>query len=200
MLLKEMPLTPMADSKSRRGLPARLPCRRDFPPIFAIYRSALVTRAWKSAIFDSGTLKLRFRSPCSFSSHPTGRQDPLPASGRYEQSIENLKRLPSAKWCLRKIVFFARLPPVQRTTLTNPLAAFSVFLTCLLRSNVPEKRAPRQRKNSRSGAPAPKPLVGNLLSLARQVPAERTCGSQNVVKQAVQLARSILRPARHASS
>jgi signal transduction histidine kinase len=107
---------------------------------------------------------------------------------RSEQSIENLKRLQAQFVQSEKLVSLGQLAAGAAHEINNPLAAILGFSDLLADDpTVPEKARVTASK-IRDQARRTKTLVGNLLSFARQVPAERTLLDINtVVNNAVQL-------------
>jgi signal transduction histidine kinase len=105
-----------------------------------------------------------------------------------EQSIENLKRLQAQIVQSEKLVSLGQLAAGAAHEINNPLAAILGFSDLLADdSTIPEKARTTASK-IRDQARRTKTLVGNLLSFARQVPAERTLLDINtVVNNAVQL-------------
>jgi signal transduction histidine kinase len=105
-----------------------------------------------------------------------------------EQSIENLKRLQAQIVQSEKLVSLGQLAAGAAHEINNPLAAILGFSDLLADDpSVPEKARGTASK-IRDQARRTKTLVGNLLSFARQVPAERTLLDINtVVNNAVQL-------------
>jgi len=172
-------------------------------------RSALSRGAWNPGFRHLATL-IAFGSlaPAHFSSfvrtHLADRTASSPAFlALSEPSIENLKRL-QHKSCNRKLVFSCSFPPVQRTQINNRSRPFSVFLTCLLRSNRSKKKSARRQRPQKfvaSGAP-PRTLLGNLLKLRAPGPGPRGplliqhCWCNNAVRSRA----SIFVPATSASS
>src|ERR1700730_1857162 len=105
-----------------------------------------------------------------------------------QQSIENLKRLQAQFVQSEKLVSLGQLAAGAAHEINNPLAAILGFSDLLADDpTVPEKARATAAK-IRDQARRTKTLVGNLLSFARQVPAERTLLDINtVVTNAVQL-------------
>jgi len=105
-----------------------------------------------------------------------------------EQSIENLKRLQAQIVQSEKLVSLGQLAAGAAHEINNPLAAILGFSDLLADDpSIPEK-ARMTASKIRDQARRTKTLVGNLLSFARQVPAERTLLDINtVVNNAVQL-------------
>jgi signal transduction histidine kinase len=105
-----------------------------------------------------------------------------------QQSIENLKRLQAQFVQSEKLVSLGQLAAGAAHEINNPLAAILGFSDLLADDpTVPEKARATAAK-IRDQARRTKTLVGNLLSFARQVPAERTLLDINtVVNNAVQL-------------
>jgi signal transduction histidine kinase len=105
-----------------------------------------------------------------------------------EQSIDNLKRLQAQIVQSEKLVSLGQLAAGAAHEINNPLAAILGFSDLLADDpTVPEKARATAAK-IREQARRTKTLVGNLLSFARQVPAERTLLDINtVVNNAVQL-------------
>ena len=107
---------------------------------------------------------------------------------RSEQSIANLKRLQAQLVQSEKLVSLGQLAAGAAHEINNPLAAILGFSDLLADDpTIPEKARATAAK-IRDQARRTKTLVGNLLSFARQVPAERTLLDINtVVNNAVQL-------------
>jgi signal transduction histidine kinase len=105
-----------------------------------------------------------------------------------EQSIQNLKRLQAQLVQSEKLVSVGQLAAGAAHEINNPLAAILGFSDLLADDpTIPEKARATAAK-IRDQARRTKTLVGNLLSFARQVPAERTLLDINtVVNNAVQL-------------
>src|SRR6266702_2013975 len=105
-----------------------------------------------------------------------------------EQSIENLKRLQAQIVQSEKLVSLGQLAAGAAHEINNPLAAILGFSDLLADDpTVPEKARGTAAK-IRDQARRTRTLVGNLLSFARQVPAERALLDINtVVNNAVQL-------------
>jgi signal transduction histidine kinase len=105
-----------------------------------------------------------------------------------EKSIENLKRLQAQMVQSEKLVSLGQLAAGAAHEINNPLAAILGFSDLLADDpTIPEKARATAAK-IRDQARRTKTLVGNLLSFARQVPAERTLLDINtVVNNAVQL-------------
>jgi signal transduction histidine kinase len=111
-----------------------------------------------------------------------------------EHSLENLRRLQVQLVQSEKLVSLGQLAAGAAHEINNPLAAILGFSDLLADDPaVPEKPRAIAAK-IRDQARRTKTLVGNLLSFARQVPAERTLLDINtVVKNAVQLRELDLR-------
>src|SRR5712675_3390871 len=107
---------------------------------------------------------------------------------RSEQSVENLQRLQAQMVQTEKLVSLGQLAAGAAHEINNPLAAILGFSDLLADdTSLPEKARAISGK-IRDQARRTKTLVGNLLSFARQVPAERTLLDLNtVVTNAVQL-------------
>jgi len=107
---------------------------------------------------------------------------------RSEQSVENLQRLQAQLVQSEKLVSLGQLAAGAAHEINNPLAAILGFSDLLADDpTIPEKARATAAK-IRDQARRTKTLVGNLLSFARQVPAERTLLDINtVVNNAVQL-------------
>jgi signal transduction histidine kinase len=107
---------------------------------------------------------------------------------RSQQSIENLKRLQAQFVQSEKLVSLGQLAAGAAHEINNPLAAILGFSDLLADDpTIPEKARAIAAK-IRDQARRTKTLIGNLLSFARQVPAERTLLDINtVVNNAVQL-------------
>ena len=107
---------------------------------------------------------------------------------RSEQSIENLKRLQAQIVQSEKLVSLGQLAAGAAHEINNPLAAILGFSDLLADDPAVPEKARATASKIRDQARRTKTLVGNLLSFARQVPAERTLLDINtVVNNAVQL-------------
>jgi signal transduction histidine kinase len=107
---------------------------------------------------------------------------------RSEQSIENLKRLQAQMVQSEKLVSLGQLAAGAAHEINNPLAAILGFSDLLADDPTVPDKARATAAKIRDQARRTKTLVGNLLSFARQVPAERTLLDINtVVNNAVQL-------------
>jgi signal transduction histidine kinase len=105
-----------------------------------------------------------------------------------EQSIENLKRLQAQIVQSEKLVSLGQLAAGAAHEINNPLAAILGFSDLLADDPTVPDKARLTASKIRDQARRTKTLVGNLLSFARQVPAERTLLDINtVVNNAVQL-------------
>jgi len=107
---------------------------------------------------------------------------------RAEQSVENLQRLQAQLVQTEKLVSLGQLAAGAAHEINNPLTAILGYSDLLADdASLPEKARAISVK-IRDQARRTKTLVGNLLSFARQVPAERTLLDLNtVVTNAVQL-------------
>jgi signal transduction histidine kinase len=107
---------------------------------------------------------------------------------RAEQSVENLQRLQAQLVQTEKLVSLGQLAAGAAHEINNPLTAILGYSDLLADdASLPEKTRAISAK-IRDQARRTKTLVGNLLSFARQVPAERTLLDLNtVVNNAVQL-------------
>jgi signal transduction histidine kinase len=105
-----------------------------------------------------------------------------------EQSVENLQRLQTQLVHTEKLVSIGQLAAGAAHEINNPLTAILGYSDLLADdATLPEKTRGIASK-IRDQARRTKTLVGNLLSFARQVPAERTLLDLNtVVTNAVQL-------------
>jgi signal transduction histidine kinase len=105
-----------------------------------------------------------------------------------QQSIENLKRLQAQFVQSEKLVSLGQLAAGAAHEINNPLAAILGFSDLLADDPTVPDKARATAAKIRDQARRTKTLVGNLLSFARQVPAERTLLDINtVVNNAVQL-------------
>jgi signal transduction histidine kinase len=105
-----------------------------------------------------------------------------------EQSLENLKRLQEQLVQTEKLVSLGQLAAGAAHEINNPLAAILGFSDLLADDETLPGKARSIASKIREQARRTKTLVGNLLSFARQVPAERTLLDLNtVVNNAVQL-------------
>jgi len=107
---------------------------------------------------------------------------------RAEQSVENLQRLQAQLVQTEKLVSLGQLAAGAAHEINNPLTAILGYSDLLADdASLPEKTRAISAK-IRDQARRTKTLVGNLLSFARRVPAERTLLDLNtVVTNAVQL-------------
>jgi signal transduction histidine kinase len=107
---------------------------------------------------------------------------------RAEQSVENLQRLQAQLVQTEKLVSLGQLAAGAAHEINNPLTAILGYSDLLADdASLPEKTRAISAK-IRDQARRTKTLVGNLLSFARQVPAERILLDLNtVVTNAVQL-------------
>jgi signal transduction histidine kinase len=107
---------------------------------------------------------------------------------RSEQALENLKRLQAQMVQTEKLVSLGQLAAGAAHEINNPLAAILGFSDLLADDETLPTKARSTASKIREQARRTKTLVGNLLSFARQVPAERTLLDINtVVNNAVQL-------------
>lgn len=105
-----------------------------------------------------------------------------------EQSLDNLKRLQAQLVQTEKLVSLGQLAAGAAHEINNPLAAILGFSDLLADDESLPEKARSTAAKIREQARRTKTLVGNLLSFARQVPAERTLLDLNtVVNNAVQL-------------
>src|SRR5689334_3855816 len=105
-----------------------------------------------------------------------------------EQALENLKRLQAQIVQSEKLVSLGQLAAGAAHEINNPLAAILGFSDLLADDTTLPEKARTTASKIREQARRTKTLVGNLLSFARQVPAERTLLDINtVVNNAVQL-------------
>lgn len=105
-----------------------------------------------------------------------------------EQALENLKRLQTQLVQTEKLVSLGQLAAGAAHEINNPLAAILGFSDLLSDDEALPEKARSIASKIREQARRTKTLVGNLLSFARQVPAERTLLDINtVVNNAVQL-------------
>jgi two-component system NtrC family sensor kinase len=107
---------------------------------------------------------------------------------RAEQSVENLQRLQAQMVQTEKLVSLGQLAAGAAHEINNPLTAILGYSDLLADdTSLPAKTTAIAGK-IRDQARRTKTLVGNLLSFARQVPAERTLLDLNtVVTNAMQL-------------
>lgn len=105
-----------------------------------------------------------------------------------EQALMNLKRLQAQLVQTEKLVSLGQLAAGAAHEINNPLAAILGFSDLLADDETLPLKAQTTAAKIREQARRTKTLVGNLLSFARQVPAERTLLDINtVVNNAVQL-------------
>jgi signal transduction histidine kinase len=116
---------------------------------------------------------------------------------RSQQSIENLQRLQAQMVQTEKLVSLGQLAAGAAHEINNPLAAILGFSDLLADDATLPEKARGTAAKIRDQARRTKTLVANLLSFARQVPAERTLLDINtVVTNAVQLRALDLRSAK----
>ena len=107
---------------------------------------------------------------------------------RAEQSVENLQRLQAQLVQTEKLVSLGQLAAGAAHEINNPLTAILGYSDLLSDDSALPDRTRLIAGKIRDQARRTKALVGNLLSFARQVPAERTLLDLNtVVTNAVQL-------------
>jgi signal transduction histidine kinase len=107
---------------------------------------------------------------------------------RAEQSVENLQRLQAQMVQTEKLVSLGQLAAGAAHEINNPLTAILGYSDLLADDTALPEKARGVAAKIRDQARRTKTLVGNLLSFARQVPAERTLLDLNtVVNNAVQL-------------
>lgn len=112
-----------------------------------------------------------------------------------EQSVDNLKRLQTQMVHSEKLVSLGQLAAGAAHEINNPLAAILGFSDLLADDTTIPEKARATAAKIREQARRTKTLVGNLLSFARQVPAERTLLDINtIVCNAVQLRTLDVRP------
>ena len=105
-----------------------------------------------------------------------------------ERSVENLQRLQAQIVQSEKLVSLGQLAAGAAHEINNPLTAILGFSDLLADDPVLPDKARGTAGKIRDQARRTKTLVGNLLSFARQVPAERTLLDINtVITNAVQL-------------
>jgi signal transduction histidine kinase len=105
-----------------------------------------------------------------------------------ERSIENLQRLQAQIVQSEKLVSLGQLAAGAAHEINNPLTAILGFSDLLADDPTLPEKARNTASKIREQARRTKTLVGNLLSFARQVPAERTLLDINTVAtNAVQL-------------
>jgi signal transduction histidine kinase len=105
-----------------------------------------------------------------------------------ERSVENLQRLQAQIVQSEKLVSLGQLAAGAAHEINNPLTAILGFSDLLADDMTLPEKARNTASKIREQARRTKTLVGNLLSFARQVPAERTLLDINTVAtNAVQL-------------
>lgn len=105
-----------------------------------------------------------------------------------ERSVENLQRLQAQIVQSEKLVSLGQLAAGAAHEINNPLTAILGFSDLLADDPTLPEKARNTASKIREQARRTKTLVGNLLSFARQVPAERTLLDINTVAtNAVQL-------------
>ena len=111
-----------------------------------------------------------------------------------ENSIENLQRLQTQLVQTEKLVSLGQLAAGAAHEINNPLTAILGFSDLLVDDQTLPEKARTVASKIRDQARRTKTLIANLLSFARQVPAERTLLDLNtVVTNAVQLRTMDLR-------
>jgi signal transduction histidine kinase len=111
-----------------------------------------------------------------------------------ENSIENLQRLQTQLVQTEKLVSLGQLAAGAAHEINNPLTAILGFSDLLADDQTLPEKARTVASKIRDQARRTKTLIANLLSFARQVPAERTLLDLNtVVTNAVQLRTMDLR-------
>jgi signal transduction histidine kinase len=116
---------------------------------------------------------------------------------RSQQSVENLQRLQAQLVQTEKLVSLGQLAAGAAHEINNPLAAILGYSDLLADDMSLTEKSRAIAAKIRDQARRTKTLVGNLLSFARQVPAERTLLDINtVVTNAMQLRSLDLRSAK----
>jgi signal transduction histidine kinase len=116
---------------------------------------------------------------------------------RSQQSVENLQRLQAQLVQTEKLVSLGQLAAGAAHEINNPLAAILGYSDLLADDMSLTEKSRTIAAKIRDQARRTKTLVGNLLSFARQVPAERTLLDINtVVTNAMQLRSLDLRSAK----
>ncbi|MGA2429434.1 MAG: HAMP domain-containing sensor histidine kinase [Candidatus Acidiferrum sp.] len=116
---------------------------------------------------------------------------------RSQQSVENLQRLQAQLVQTEKLVSLGQLAAGAAHEINNPLAAILGYSDLLADDMTLTEKSRGIAAKIRDQARRTKTLVGNLLSFARQVPAERTLLDINtVVTNAMQLRALDLRSAK----
>jgi signal transduction histidine kinase len=111
-----------------------------------------------------------------------------------QESIENLKRLQTQFVQSEKLASLGQLAAGAAHEINNPLTAILGYADLLMEDGAAGEKARSIAEKIREQARRTRTLVTNLLSFARQVPAERTLLDVNaVVTSAVQLRRLDLR-------
>ncbi len=159
-------------------------------PLFAIYTLRLghetpEVRDFRLMATLVATLPLAF---LVFLRAHLADQDRWRLLARSEQSVDNLKRLQAQIVQSEKLVSLGQLAAGAAHEINNPLAAILGFSDLLADDPAIPEKARATAAKIRDQARRTKTLVGNLLSFARQVPAERSLLDINtVVNNAVQL-------------
>jgi len=105
-----------------------------------------------------------------------------------ERSVQNLQRLQTQLVQSEKLVSLGQLAAGAAHEINNPLTAILGFSDLLAEDHTLSEKSRSTAAKIRDQARRTKTLVGNLLSFARQVPAERTLLDINtVITNAVQL-------------
>jgi len=124
-------------------------------------------------------------------------KDRIRLLSRSQQSVENLQRLQAQLVQTEKLVSLGQLAAGAAHEINNPLAAILGYSDLLADDMSLTERSRGIAAKIRDQARRTKTLVGNLLSFARQVPAERTLLDINtVVTNAMQLRALDLRSAK----
>ncbi len=165
-------------------------------PIFAIYtlrfsHDSMAVRDFRLMVTTIASLPLIL---LVFMRTQLADRDRTRLLSQSEHSLENLKRLQVQLVQSEKLVSLGQLAAGAAHEINNPLAAILGFSDLLADDPTVPERPRAIAAKIRDQARRTKTLVGNLLSFARQVPAERALLDINtVVKNAVQLRELDLR-------
>jgi signal transduction histidine kinase len=162
-------------------------------PVFAIYtmkfaHDSSATREFRLMTILLAAVPLGF---LVFLRQHLADRDRARLLARAELSVENLQRLQAQLVQTEKLVSLGQLAAGAAHEINNPLTAILGY-SDLLADDASLSEKPRAIAGKiRDQARRTKTLVGNLLSFARQVPAERTLRSQHRSPTQCNFARSI---------
>ena len=160
-------------------------------PLFALYalrfeHDTLAVRDFRLMVTLVASLPLAL---VVFLTHPFGGHGSRALAGAFgKSSIENLQRLQAQMVQSEKLVSLGQLAAGAAHEINNPLTAILGYSDLLADDESLPERTRGTAIKIREQARRTKSLVQNLLSFARQVPAERTLLDINtVLTNAVQL-------------